>query len=416
MSLTKFVAISFVLFVPFVGNASLRSGEANSPRFNIETTDEARHHCKLLSLDDKALEIDDAGTRVKIQRFIELRQTIKSLPPLLTQNVLMLTTGDRIALDPAAGAALKENRLQVWPAKSALPGAHSEGLSVYVPHAVAVFWSLPDGVDDPDRFFFELQEEPRKRDVVFLKSGDRLEGALTGLDGDTGCSLMVGAKKVITPWSRLAGIAWNTERSVRPREKGAYARAVLAGGTRISLASLRFDGKSRQWSGKLLTGAALDFPEQNLLALDQRPDGIVDLADLTPARYEPRAYLGTTWPLMKDRAAVGHPLRLGENTYERGLGTHAACRVAYKLDGKYTRFDALVGIDDRAKKGRAKVALELDGKRIDLNDGKEITQKDAPLAVRQDLRKVRELNLVVDFGSFGDVQAHVNWAKARLIK
>src|SRR6185369_3174166 len=98
------------------------------------------------------LEVDDAGTRVKNPRFIELRQAGKSLPPLLAQNVHGLTTGDRIALDASAGATLKDNRLQGWPAKGCMPGAHASGLSVYVPHLVAVFWSMPDGIDDPDMF------------------------------------------------------------------------------------------------------------------------------------------------------------------------------------------------------------------------------------------------------------------------
>ena len=62
------------------------------------------------------------------------------------------------------------------------------------------------------------------------------------------------------------------------------------------------------------------------------------------------------------------------------------------------------------------MAIELDGKRIDLNDGKELTSQTTPLTVRLDVRKVRTLTLIADLGSFGDVQAHVNWAKARLVK
>ena len=60
--------------------------------------------------------------------------------------------------------------------------------------------------------------------------------------------------------------------------------------------------------------------------------------------------------------------------------------------------------------------IELDGKRLDLNNGKELTSKTAPLPLRLDVRGVREMKLIVELGSFGDVQAHVNWAKARLIR
>ncbi len=47
---------------------------------------------------------------------------------------------------------------------------------------------------------------------------------------------------------------------------------------------------------------------------------------------------------------------------------------------------------------------------------KELTGRDAPRLVRLDVRQAQTLTLVVDFGSQGDVQAHVNWADARLIR
>jgi hypothetical protein len=272
-------------------------------------------------------------------------------------------------------------------------------------------------VEDADLFFAELEKQPRKRDVAYLKNGDRIEGTLVALGPKIGCVMTVAGKRIETPWPHLAGLAWNTERSVRPRAKKPYFRAVLEGGARVSFQELRFDEKTRRFFGKTLFGAALDWPEENMLALDVRHDAVVDLSELTPSRYEHRPFLGVSWPLVKDAAATGQPLRLGGNAYEKGLGTHAACRVSYRLDGKYQRFDALVGLDEvAARLGRAKVALELDGKRIPLNEGKEMIARDAPLVVRQDVRGVRELTLIVDVGAFGDVQANVNWAKARLIK
>jgi hypothetical protein len=122
------------------------------------------------------------------------------------------------------------------------------------------------------------------------------------------------------------------------------------------------------------------------------------------------------WPLVKDAAATGQPLRLAGSAYEKGLGTHAACQVAYKLDGLYQRFDALVGIDELSRRGKAKVAIDLDGKRIDLFEGKELTIDTAPIPIRVDVTKARMLTLIVETGSFGDVQANVSWANARLIK
>ena len=392
---------------------SASAAAAQVPRFTIDTPTQLHANSTLRAL-------DEAGTLwiadTPLPRWLELRQEGRSLPPLLTRNFLLLTNGDRLPLDPDAAAVLDENRLRVWPAKS-LPSAHARGLSLYVPNVVLVFWSLPEGVDDADLFFARLAEEPRKRDVVFLKNGDRVEGTLAELGAKAVYIMTTGNRKVHTSWSQLAGIAWNTDRQARLRPKKAYYRAVLEGGARVNFLDLRLEEKSRQWIAKTHFGATLELPESNVLAVEVRQGPAVDLSDLVPARYEHRPFLGASWPLMKDASAAGHPLRIGDNTYEKGLGTHAPCRVAYKLDGQYQRFDAVIGIDgEHAPRGRAKVAIELDGKRIDLNDGKEMTSKTAPIPLRLDVRGVREMTLIVELGSFGDVQAHVNWAKTRLVK
>ncbi|MBI3821353.1 MAG: NPCBM/NEW2 domain-containing protein [Planctomycetes bacterium] len=385
------------------------------PRFTIEAVDRTRTGCELVALDEAGkLSFEEAGARRAVERLVELRQDGRKLPALLTQNFISLTNGDRLPLDADAAAVLADTRLRVWTA-AALMGEAKE-VSLFAPHVVLLFWTLPEGVDDAGKFFAQLQEEPRKRDVVYLKNGDRIEGSVTALDGKVGCIVATDSRNVQTPWSKLAGIAWNTDRQARLRTKKSYMRAVLEGGAHVNFLELQFQQKSRRWVGKTQFGPTWELPESALLAFDVRQASAVDLSDLVPARYEHRPFLGAAWPLVKDAAASGTSLRLAGNTFEKGLGTHAACQVAYKLDGQYQRLDALVGIDEAALKGRARIAIDLDGKRLDLNDGKEITHQTAPLIVRLDVKGVRTMTLIVDAGSFGDVQAHVNWAKARLIK
>lgn len=386
-------------------------------RFTIETADGAHKSVELIALSDgRALTIAEAGRRRTLERWFELRRDGRALPALLERNFALLTNGDRIPLEPAAPALLEGGRLLLRCGKT-LPGAPEAALSLYAPHVALVFWSLPDGIDDADLFFAKLQRDARKRDVVFLKNGDRIEGTITMLADKTGCVSVNDGRKTQTPWANIAGLAWNTDRQARLRTKKAYCRAVLDGGARINFLELRFDEKTRRWLGKTQFGPSLDMPESAVLAIDERQGQAVDLADLTYARYEHRPYLGASWPLVLDADATGHPLRLGGSTFEKGLGTHASCTVTYKLDAQFQRFDSIVGIDpERAPRGRAKTAVELDGKRIELNAGKELTARDTPLQVRLDVRGVKALTLIVETGSFGDVQAEVSWTKARLIK
>jgi hypothetical protein len=106
----------------------------------------------------------------------------------------------------------------------------------------------------------------------------------------------------------------------------------------------------------------------------------------------------------------------GEFTAEKGLGTHPRTVLTYTLPGKFTRFEALVGLDAASgKRGRADLRILLDGKEVDLPALKSLVSGTA-VAVRVDVRGVKELMLQIDFGPNGDVQADVNWGEALLIK
>jgi hypothetical protein len=411
-------AFNYIFLLLGSGLGAVSQGpDEKLPTFTVETVTETRRGCALVALaDDATLRVEQAATRLTLTGLIEMRQESQALPPLPMRDFVLFNNGDRLPLDPNASASLDESRLFVWPAKS-LGKAHEKGMSLYVPNVVLIFWTVPEGVDDAELFFAKLAEEPRKRDVVFLKNGDRIEGAVTALGGKAGCVVTTDGRQVPAPWSKLAGIAWKTDRQSRLRAKKTYFHAVLDGGARLNFTQFGFDEQSRRWTGKTQIGPALDLPAAGILALDVRQGPAVDLADLTPTRYEQHPYLGVSWPLVKDAAVTGHPLRLGGSTYDKGLGMHAACEVAYKLDGKFQRFESLVGFDETlSRRGRARLAVMLDGKRVELHEGKELTSRDPPLKVSLDVRGVREMTLLVELGSFGDVQAHVNWANARLIK
>ena len=76
--------------------------------------------------------------------------------------------------------------------------------------------------------------------------------------------------------------------------------------------------------------------------------------------------------------------------------------------------------------GRVRLKVLADGKELPLTDlsAKKgvaamtvlLTRQDGPLEFRLDVRGAKELILAVDFADFGDVQGHVNWGNARLIK
>src|ERR1041385_794770 len=72
----------------------LGAGPAKAPRFTIETATHAHAHCEIDSLDEKGLAAADGGPIFKAERLLEVRRDGRDLPPLLTRDCLLLTTGD----------------------------------------------------------------------------------------------------------------------------------------------------------------------------------------------------------------------------------------------------------------------------------------------------------------------------------
>ena len=72
--------------------------------------------------------------------------------------------------------------------------------------------------------------------------------------------------------------------------------------------------------------------------------------------------------------------------------------------------------DETGRDGSVRIKVFADGKPLDLGKDGEVTAKTGPLAVNVPIEGVKELTLEVDFGRRGDVQGHVDWAEARLLK
>jgi len=106
----------------------------------------------------------------------------------------------------------------------------------------------------------------------------------------------------------------------------------------------------------------------------------------------------------------GGPLKIYNTTFEQGIGSHAPSKVAFDLDGKYSRFSCKVGID------------RLTG--YDYNhgvlfyvyaDGKEIyrspkLRSDAdPFPIECSVQGVKDLVLFADNTEVQDILSNVDW-------
>lgn len=385
------------------------------PRCTVETTTEVVADAALVALgSDGSVRLKRPAKSFAAGQFVGLRQEGRPRPAPSQRDFVRLSHGDHIPLRPGAPVRLEADRLYLTPAAPLTPEGDAE-VNVYAPYVACYFRVLPAGASDADLFFARLAREPRMRDVAFLRSGDRVEGKVIALNPDEGCRVRGASKDITVPWTKLAGIAWSTTRQAKPRRRGPITHAVLDQSARLNCTRLTFDGK--RWSGRTWFGLNFGLPASALIAAEVRGGPAVDLSELKPTRYEHTPYLNVRWPLTLDAAPSGRPIRLGGSTFDRGLGLHTAAQVTYDLAGKYRRFEAVAGLDDRAgPRGRARLAVLIDGKRHDLDGGHEFRAGDVPAVVRLDLRGARTLTLIAEFGVFGGVQGEACWGNARLIK
>lgn len=419
-------AISFPFFCALLG-ASALTQIASAQDFVVRTIDGDQPAAPLARIGaDWSVRVAGSAPRLYAGGdVVSIRRADGGLPDWPKRNFLLLTSGERIPFNPAGPFLLEDDRL-IFRIDASVQSKRSGTIRVPLAYVAGLVLSVPDGEDDADLFLARLHTakrsaDVRSADVLLLKNGDRVEGKLKDISTDHGFWFDVDGRKVETPLAASSVLLTSGDLQSRLRTKKTHAQVVLAGGGRLLLSDAGLDADGGLLTGKALAGFDVSVPLDKVLSIDMRGGRAVYLSDLVPKSYEHRPYLGLSWPLAHDRAVSGRPLRLAARaetrTFDKGLGMHAPSQATYALDGSFRWFEAAVGIDAKAgARGQARISVLVDGKEAESASKKEIIAAGQPLDLRIDIRKARTLTLRVDLGDFGDVQAHVDWADARLIR
>jgi hypothetical protein len=353
----------------------------------------------------------EAAAKIAAGELISLRRKGRVLPPPPAGPHVVFANGDRLAGEVVA---IENDKVRLK-AKLGRDMTAANVQEMALPlSALAVIW-FQAPPDDADEAVTRFAGERRRRDVVLAKNGDTRSGTLREMKSTAGPLVLTeDGKEVRLDPAQLVAIAMNTElaRTLRPRD--AYARLTLANGGRLGV--LAPESNLFDLSAKTLFGESLKVPLDQLVSLDVRQGKAVYLSDLKPKAYEHRPYLGVRWPYAMDHEVSGGAIRLGGGYYDKGVGLHSESKLTFALDGRYRRFEALVGLDNRTGRGgRAIVRVLVDGAAKPIGEP-ELTSASPPRLIEIDVTNARELTLAVDFGPAGDVGDHVDWAEARLVK
>lgn len=198
-------------------------------------------------------------------------------------------------------------------------------------------------------------------------------------------------------------------------------RIADADGSRWAAGSLALEGGELRWTTPL--GVDVARPLAEVTRIDFSQGKIVYLSDLEPESMVWTPYFGPARDLpalarlfapREDRGLEPGPLRLDGRVYGKGLALHSRTRLVYRLPGRFRQFKATVGIDDRVRpRGNVRLVIHGDD-RVLLETA--VAGTDPPQSIELDLKDVRRLGILVDFGEDLDVADHLDLCEARVVK
>lgn len=286
-------------------------------------------------------------------------------------------------------------------------------------------------------------ERRNEKDLLIVAKRDG-----SGLDFLAGIVSSIGAEEVPflldgdqipVPRSRVFGVLFAAAESTADAVAGSAVLSLTDGST-LGVSAVSMNEQQLQvtttWGQTLQIVAdrlsEIDFSSgrlhylSDLEPLSERYYGLdppgLEWGSLFAADQETRTGLSAQWRMSRDRFPNNGrpPLTLRGRVFRKGVCIFPRASIDYALDGRYSRFTAVVGVDDdvafNQQKGQPVTVVEL---RIEA-DGKPVFQKlvqalDEPIELDLPMSGVTTLTVIVDFGDGHSTCDYLDLADARLI-
>jgi len=130
------------------------------------------------------------------------------------------------------------------------------------------------------------------------------------------------------------------------------------------------------------------------------------------------------WKLHRDEVPMGPfgplPLTLRGKVYRKGVWLFPSCRIDYPLDGRYSTFQTMAGVDDEVAFNCSRLGHPSKVELTVLIDGDEVWSElieapADPVSIALNVEGVRTLSIVVGFGDDDSACDYLDLADARLL-
>jgi hypothetical protein len=347
------------------------------------------------------------------------------------------------APDPPRQFAPEEVEIELWSGErlhGRIQTGDAEGLTLDTPllgsvqvtldHLAGVHFRkrLSEVVEPPDLSAAGSDEHP---DTIHMVGGDRIRCTLERLEPKGVRCSTAASDDAFVAYERMTALRLGQVGEPPKPGAGISLDVVLRDGTRLtgtgpSVEKGRLGVRSR--SG---FDAAAEL--RDVVAVHVRSDAFRYLSDLEAPEVAVKPFWKTVagdpvklYAPRMDRSWSGGPLRCGGRTWLKGIGVFSGTSLSWTLDGTYSEFRALAGLDDAAGRlGGVVFEVWVDGERKWTSGfvrpaGAEGRGKPSPQDVgRIALVGARRLTLKVLSGDDEDpypIQDHADWLGAMLVK
>jgi hypothetical protein len=330
----------------------------------------------------------------------------------------------------ADGSLLVAQMAHLADEKLVVDGESCGRLEIPLARVRGVIIDPPPSAAARDRLWEQIAAAQGVEDQLILKNGDVLRGVLktvqqrdeTAISSSLLTTFAVEGRDVTVPESRILAMIFNPG-LVDPAAKPPFSLLIgFRDGSLLNVAQVSAAGPLLRWT---LAGAVtLELDplalRTALTLLQPIGDHIAYVSDLPPLGYKHIPYFETAWPLGRDRSATGQRLRHGGSTYAKGLGMHSASRVAYRLDGRWRRFEAELALDDTAGRQGSVVFRVFLGDEADqwqrVYESPVVRGGEQAVPISIEIGAAQAIALIVDFADYGDVLDRAAWLNARLTR
>lgn len=388
----------------------------------LQTIDGKKHKGDLVRVGEKEVvfQVDGKEITVPAKQVLQIDLgPVRPLPRDAKYTQVELTDGTQLACKELAVKG-REVSLKL----------HS-GHEARVPLS-AVFWLLHDAQDAARRKLFASRflAEKSATDTLVVGKAD----ALNGLPGTIGEADENGETIAFTlkdaTEKRHPKLA-NVQGMVFVRDPDPKAPAVRCKVNDTAGNVLLASDVAVTANGYTVTtpaGLKLDLTPEQVARLDYSKGLLTYLSDLEPANLKEKFIFGegVMGHYRKDKNLDNKPIKLGKETFAKGLSMRATTELEYNLKGEYREFAATIGVDESVGggDGPTTIIIEGDGKQL----FKEVYRRGQmvmvnkmpapkwPMNVTLNVKNMHRLKIVVTTDELIDLGKHITLGDARVSK